>query len=94
MLNIKDLAAAKELDAKAMGAVRGGYSGAVTQGNATYQAIDQKLYAPVSVGDGSAFMGKGPVSFDVTSNPTQTASNDSYSSNRNHVSKTLGFFPW
>lgn len=91
MLTIKDLAAAKELDVKEMGAVRGGYSGAVNQANQTYQAIDQKLNAPVYVGNGSAFMGKGSTSFDVTSNPTMTASNDSHSSNHNSVSKGWGF---
>lgn len=89
MLILKDLANTQELDGKAMAAVHGGRSGAVTQGNATYQINDQKLYAPVAVGNGSAFMGKGAVDFDVTSSPSLSASNSSTSSNYN--SKGWGF---
>jgi hypothetical protein len=87
-LLIKDLALDKELGGKVMSAIRGG----ISQSNVTYQANDQKMYAPVSVGNGSAFLGKGDVTFDVTSNPTMTASNDSSSANYN--SKGWGGFPF
>jgi hypothetical protein len=89
MLIIKDLTATQELDGKAMAAVHGGHSGAVTQGNATYQNNTQKVNAPIYAGNGSAFMGKGDVSFDITSSPSLTASNESYSTNSN--SKGWGF---
>jgi hypothetical protein len=76
-LFIKDLALDKELDRKEMSAVRGGFA---NQANGTSQVNNQSLFAPVSVGNGSYF-GGGPVNIQVDSNPTQTASNYSTSSN-------------
>jgi hypothetical protein len=75
-LTIKDLALDKELNDKAMCAVRGGLN---NQANATQQSNTMALFAPVSVGNGSIF--GGPAIIQVDSNPTQTASNDSTSSN-------------
>jgi hypothetical protein len=76
-LMIKDLALDKELDGKAMSAVHGGNS---DQANATQQSNVMALFAPVSVGNGS-LIGGGPVNFQVESNPTQTATNSSTSTN-------------
>ena len=76
-LHIKDLSLDKELGSKEMSAVRGGLA---NQANGTNQANTQALFAPVSVGNGSYF-GGGPVNIQVDSNPTQTASNYSTSSN-------------
>jgi hypothetical protein len=75
-LMIKDLSVAKELDRSAMSAVRGGIG---NQANSTGQSNSLAMFAPVSVGNGSAV--SGPVTFQVDSNPTQTASNDNTSSN-------------
>jgi hypothetical protein len=75
-LTIKDLALDKELDGKAMSSVRGGNS---DQANATQQGNFLQMEAPVSVGNDSGIYG--PVNFQVTSNPTQTATNDSTSTN-------------
>jgi len=74
---IKDLSLDKELDHKEMSAVRGGLA---NQANGTNQVNNQSLFAPVSVGNGSYF-GGGPVNIQVDSYPTQTASNDSTSTN-------------
>jgi hypothetical protein len=76
-LTIKDLSLDKELSDKAMSAVRGGIG---NQANATQQGNMLGMKAGVSVGNGSAFLG-GPKMLQVDSNPTQTASNDSTSSN-------------
>ena len=76
-LMIKDLALDKELDGKTMSSVRGGNS---DQANATQQSNVMALFAPVHVGEGS-LIGGGPVNFQVTSNPTQTATNSSTSTN-------------
>jgi hypothetical protein len=82
-LTIKDLALDKELDGKTMSAVRGGNS---DQANGTLQSNSQSLCAPVSVGNGTGICG--PVNFQVTSNPTQTATNCSTSTN----DKGLGLY--
>jgi hypothetical protein len=74
---IKDLSLDKELDRKEMSAVRGGLA---NQANGTNQMNKQSLFAPVAVGNDSYF-GGGPVNIQVDSYPTQTASNDSTSSN-------------
>jgi hypothetical protein len=76
-LTIKDLALDKELDRKAMSAVRGGFA---NQANGTQQSNTQALFAPVIVGNG-AYFGGAPVTIQVDSFPTQTATNDSTSSN-------------
>ncbi len=78
-LCIKDLALDKALDSKTMSAVRGGLG---DQANATQQSNVMAMFAPVAVGNGS-IIGGGPVTFQVDSNPTQTASNSSTSSNEN-----------
>jgi hypothetical protein len=76
-LTIKDLALDKELGSEAMAAVRGGLA---NQANGTQQSNTQALFAPVVVGNGACF-GGGPVTIQVDSFPTQTATNDSTSSN-------------
>jgi hypothetical protein len=73
---IKDLSVSKELDRHAMSAVRGGLG---NQANSTGQANFQTMFAPVSVGNGSSV--SGPATFQVDSNPTQTATNFNTSSN-------------
>jgi hypothetical protein len=75
-LTIKDLALDKQLDGKTMSAVRGGNS---DQANATMQGNVAKMTAPVSVGNDSGIFG--PANFQVDSNPTQSLSNYSDSSN-------------
>jgi hypothetical protein len=75
-LMIKDLALDKQLDGKAMSAVRGGNS---DQANATMQGNLQNLIAPVKVGNDSGIFG--PTNIQVESSPTQTASNYSTSTN-------------
>ena len=84
-LIIKDLSASKELDRKSMSAVRGGNG---NQANATQQGNSQELFAPVAVANGANFAGSGPVNFQVTSTPTQNASNFSYSTN------VQGYYPY
>lgn len=86
-LTIKDLALDKALDRKAMTAVRGGNG---NQANATGQSNAAKLFAPVSVGNGSEIAG-GPVNFQIDSNPTQTLSNTSTSTNDKSLSWLLGY---
>jgi hypothetical protein len=76
-LTIKDLSLDKELDRKAMSTVRGGFA---NQANGTAQQNALALFAPVIVGNGTKF-GGGPVNIQVDSMPTQTAHNDSTSSN-------------
>jgi hypothetical protein len=75
-LTIKDLALDKALDSKDMAAVRGGLA---NQGNAGQQSNFLAMFAPVSVANGASF--GGPVNIQVDSFPTQTAHNDSTSSN-------------
>jgi hypothetical protein len=82
-LTIKDLSLDKELSDKAMCAVRGGNN----QANATQQSNTMALFAPVSVGNGSIF--GGPAIIQVDSNPTQSASN--YSSSSNESFKGFGW---
>ena len=82
---IKDLCVSKELDRKALCAVRGGVG---NQANATQQLNSQEMFAPVAVANGANFAGSGPVNFQVTSNPTQNASNYSYSTN------VQGYYPY
>jgi hypothetical protein len=76
-LTIKDLSLDKALDRKEMSAVRGGLG---NQANATQQSNVMALFAPVHVGNGSEILG-GPVNFQVDSNPIQTATNSSTSTN-------------
>lgn len=80
-LMIKDLCTSKELDGKAMSAVRGGQG---DQANASGQSNFLAMLAPVNVANGATFSG-GPVIFQVDSNPVQTASNESTSTNSKGV---------
>jgi hypothetical protein len=82
-LTIKDLALDKQLDGKTMSAVRGGNS---DQANGTLQSNEASLCAPVKVGNGIGVCG--PATFQVESNPTQTLSNCSTSTN----DKGLGLY--
>ena len=82
-LTIKDLALDKQLDGKTMSAVRGGNG---DQANATMQSNVGKLVAPVKVGNDASIYG--PANFQVDSNPAQTLSNYSDSSN----DKGLGLY--
>jgi len=77
-LIITDLSLDKALDRKSMSAVRGGI---FDQANATQQGNGQHMGAAVEVANLASFAGSGPVTFQVTSQPSQYASNDSYSSN-------------
>ena len=86
-LIIKDLSLDQQLGSKAMAAVRGGLG---NQANATGQSNSLEMFAPVSVGNGSNFSG-GPVIFQVDSNPTQTASNYSTSTNVNSLGWYAGY---
>jgi hypothetical protein len=77
ILTIKDLALDKQLDGKSMAAVRGGLG---DQANGTGQSNLMAMFAPVNVANGATF-GSGPVIIQVDSNPYQSASNDSSSTN-------------
>jgi hypothetical protein len=82
-LLIKDLSLDKQLDGKAMSTVHGGNG---NQANGTSQSNELALCAPVSVGNCTDVCG--PATFQVDSNPTQTASNCSTSTN----DKGLGLY--
>lgn len=82
-LTIKDLALDKQLDGKTMSAVRGGNG---DQANGTGQSNLAAMFAPVNVANGASF-GNAPVIIQVDSNPTQSLSNDSTSTN----DKSFGF---
>jgi hypothetical protein len=86
VLIIKDLTAAKDLDQKAMSAVRGGLG---NQANATEQSNVMASFSPVEVGNGSKVYG--PATFQVDSNPTQTATNYNTSSNESGFSLLPGY---
>jgi hypothetical protein len=87
ILTIKDLALDKQLDGKAMSAVRGGQG---NQANGTSQSNVMAAFAPVNVANGSLFGGSGPVTIQATSDLDQTASNYSYSDN---FKGDFGYFP-
>ncbi|MGZ3237353.1 MAG: hypothetical protein ACXU8A_08250 [Burkholderiaceae bacterium] len=82
-LIIKDLTTDKQLDSKMMSTVRGGNG---NQANGTLQSNKAELCAPVAVGNGTDICG--PATFQVDSNPTQTLSNCSTSTN----DKSLGLY--
>jgi hypothetical protein len=75
-LHISDLSTSKELDGKAMAAVRGG---ADDQAIGTSQANIQSMSAAANVGNGSIFGGPADIQSDNTF--TQNASNTNTSSN-------------
>ncbi|MBA2962076.1 MULTISPECIES: hypothetical protein [Ramlibacter] len=75
-LHISDLSTSKELDGKAMAAVRGGSD---DQAVGTSQANVQSMVAAANVGNGSSFGGPADIQSDNTF--TQTASNTNTASN-------------
>ena len=75
-LHISDLSINKELDAKAMTAVRGGTD---DQAIGTSQSNAQSMVAAANVGNGSKFCGPTNIQSDNTFN--QTASNSNYATN-------------
>ena len=75
-LTISDLSASKELDGKAMSAVRGGTA---DQANGTNQMNVQNMAALANVGNGSLFGGPTTIQSDNTF--TQSASNYNYAEN-------------
>jgi hypothetical protein len=77
-LTIKDLALDKQLDGKAMSAVRGGQD---NQANGTSQFNVLAAFAPLKVANGASFAGSGPVTIQADSYVNQTATNYSDSSN-------------
>lgn len=75
-LHISDLSISKELDGKAMAAVRGG---ADDQAIGTSQANVQSMVAAANIGNGSIFGGPATIQSDNTF--TQTASNSNTATN-------------
>ena len=75
-LHISDLSISKELDGKAMTAVRGG---ADDQAIATSQSNVQVMSAAANVGNGSCF--GGPTNIQSDNTFTQTASNSNTATN-------------
>ena len=75
-LHIGDLSVSKQLDGKAMAAVRGG---ADDQAIATSQSNAQNMTAAANVGNGSVF--NGPTIIQSDNAFTQTASNSNTSTN-------------
>ena len=83
-LHISDLSSSKELDGKAMAAVRGGLD---DQAIGTSQMNLQNMAAAANVGNGSIFGGPTTIQSDNTF--TQSAYNESYAANFKGIS--LGF---
>jgi hypothetical protein len=75
-LHISDLSISKELDGKAMTAVRGGND---NQALGTSQSNVQGMVAAANIGNGSFFGGPAEIQSDNTF--TQTASNDNTATN-------------
>ena len=75
-LHISDLSISKELDGKAMTAVRGGLD---DQAIATSQQNVQKMTAAANIGNGSFF--GGPTNIQSDNTFTQTASNTNTATN-------------
>jgi hypothetical protein len=75
-LHISDIPVAKELDGKAMAAVRGG---ADDQAIGTSQSNSQNMAAAANVGNGSVF--NGPTIIQSDNAFTQTASNSNTATN-------------
>ena len=80
-LTISDLPTSKELDARAMSAVRGGNA---NQANGTSQLNAQGMATLANVGNGSRVLGPATIQSDNTF--TQDAYNTSYSWNADLVS--------
>ncbi len=76
-LHISDLSISKELDGKAMAAVRGGVD---DQAIGTSQSNVQGMLAVANIGNGSLFAG-GPTTIQSDNTFTQTASNSNSATN-------------
>lgn len=86
-LTISDLSASKELDVKAMSAVRGG---ADDQAIGTSQLNLQSMLAAANVGNGMVVGANSPVIIQSDNTFTQDASNDNYASNKSLFFALLG----
>ena len=78
-LTISDLSASKELDGKAMSAVRGGTA---DQANGTSQLNLQSMLAAANVGNGLVVGANSPVIIQSDNTFSQDASNSNYVSNK------------
>jgi len=86
-LTISDLSASKELDGKAMSAVRGG---ADDQAIGTSQLNLQNMLAAANVGNGLVVGANSPVIIQSDNTFSQDASNDNDASNRSLFLALLG----
>ena len=86
-LKISDLSASKELDGKAMSAVRGG---ADDQAIGTSQLNLQSMLAAANVGNGLIVGANSPVIIQSDNTFSQDARNDNYVSNRSLLLALLG----
>ena len=86
-LTISDLSASKELDGKAMSAVRGG---ADDQAIGTSQLNLQNMLAAANVGNGLKVGANSPVIIQSDNTFSQDARNDNYASNRSLLLALLG----
>jgi len=86
-LKISDLSASKELDGKAMSAVRGGTD---DQAIGTSQLNLQSMLAAANVGNGLIVGANSPVIIQSDNTFSQDASNDNYASNRSLLLALLG----
>ena len=86
-LKISDLSASKELDGKAMSAVRGGTD---DQAIGTSELNLQSMLAAANVGNGMVVGANSPVIIQSDNTFSQDASNDNYASNRSLLLALLG----
>ena len=86
-LTISDLSVSKELDGKAMSAVRGGID---DQAIGTSQLNLQSMLAAANVGNGMIVGANSPVIIQSDNTFSQNASNDNYASNRSLLLALLG----
>jgi hypothetical protein len=86
-LKISDLSASKELDGKAMGAVRGGTD---DQAIGTSELNLQSMLAAANVGNGLVVGANSPVIIQSDNTFSQDARNDNYASNRSLLLALLG----
>ena len=86
-LKISDLSASKELDGKAMSAVRGG---ADDQAIGTSQLNLQSMLAAANVGNGLVVGANSPVIIQSDNTFSQDARNDNYVSNKSLLLALLG----
>jgi hypothetical protein len=86
-LTIGDLSASKELDGKAMSAVRGGID---DQAIGTSQLNLQNMLAAANVGNGLIVGANSPVIIQSDNTFSQNASNDNFASNRSLLLALLG----